>query len=144
MNQKKFFAALLFSILLILVGCQNGADNNTTKENGNTTNQGTDTAQEEEVQALTASIELLDLEDNEVDAKTVEFEEGQSLMDVLKENYEVDETDGFINGVDELVANSEEQQFISIEVNGELAVVGANELILEDGDEISLSLEVWE
>lgn len=133
MKQRKLFAALLFSILLILVGCQNGAETET--------NEGSNTSQED---VITASIELLDLEDNEVEAKTVEFEEGQSLMDVLKENFEVEEADGFINGIGDLHADSNEQQFISIEVNDEMAMVGANDLILEDGDKVTLSLEVWE
>jgi hypothetical protein len=142
MNQKKLLAAFLFSILLILVGCQNGAKDTTT-ENSTPASQGNETKQEE-VQEITATIEIFDLEDKKVESKTVELKDKQSLMEVLKENFEVDETNGFINGVGELRANSDEKQYIAIKVNGELAAVGANDLIIEDGDVVSLSLEVWE
>jgi hypothetical protein len=65
------------------------------------------------------------------------------LMNVLEENFVVQEKDGFINGVDEMVADANKKEFIAIYVNDESALKGASDLKLKDGDNVELKIETW-
>jgi urease gamma subunit len=70
--------------------------------------------------------------------------DGKTLMEVVKEVAEVQEADGFINGVNDMVADPDKKEFIGIYVNGEMAMVGANDLVVNSGDEVEFKKETWE
>lgn len=132
--RKKFFAGLFLTFVLILTGCQQDQEVNQNPGSSSSANE----------DELSVTIELVNVEDETVAEETFVIEEGQNLMEVAKENFDVTEKDGFITGIDELVADETKQEFVSISVNGEMAMVGANELVLEDEDEVTFSIEVWE
>lgn len=68
-------------------------------------------------------------------------QEGKTLMESIKSIAEVEEKDGFINGIEDMVANPDEKEFIAIYVNNEMAMVGANDLVLKSGDKVEFKLE---
>lgn len=70
--------------------------------------------------------------------------EGKTLMDEVKSVANVKEENGFITGIDNLVANPDKKEFIAIYINGEMAQVGADSLILKNGDKVEFKLEKWE
>lgn len=126
---KKVLLALFLTVSVMLVGCNDGGtDSQNTKE-------------EQKVE-LAATIEIV--KESETVSKEVSFEEGEALMDIAKSNFEVQEKDGFINGIDGMTANAENKEFISIYVNDEMASKGANDLVSNDGDKVSFKLETWE
>lgn len=76
--------------------------------------------------------------------KTVEIEAGANLLDVMKANYSIEEDGGFITAIDghaqvEESAETKAKYWL-FDVNGEPSMVGANEVELQEGDEIVWNL----
>lgn len=95
----------------------------------------------EEVVIITIST---DEGDEVISDKEVAIEDGDILMDVLKENYEIEEEGGFVNSIDGIQAEEDEQKAWMYFVNDEMAMVGAAEYELEVGDEVNFDLQAWE
>lgn len=72
--------------------------------------------------------------------KEIKAEEGLSVMDIMKENYDLQtQYDGtFISGIDDIVAD--ETNFIAFNVNGEMSMVGASDYYPVSGDSIEFKL----
>lgn len=64
---------------------------------------------------------------------------GVILLDAMKENMKIEETDGFINSINGVEQSEKENKFWVYTVNDEQVTVGANEYELLDGDQV-----VWE
>jgi len=141
----KRFLTLIFAVVLstvVLTGC-GSTNNDGTNNNGNNNNQSevnSSEVNEEVIQVIVSN----DEEDEIFSEKEIEIKEGDILLDVLNENFDIDEDGGFINGVDGVVAEEDEQKFWAIIVNGEMAEVGAGEFELSPGDEVTLDLQSWE
>lgn len=128
--------SLLITIML-LVGCSSTEENqNQTNDNSNNTEQSA-----EEKAVITIS---QDEGDTVLTEKEVSFEEGAILMDVLKENFEIEETGGMITAVDGLEADESEKKAWMYFVNDEMPMVGAAEFELSAGDKVNLDLQSWE
>lgn len=129
---KKLLTSLIVSLGLVvgLVGCVE-------KTEAPTNNQ--EQAVESEV-----TITVLDINGDSLEYHA-NFKEGQTLMEVLKDSgLNIDETDGFINRIGDIKANSDNKEFLALYVNGEMSMVGATDLILEDGDIVEFKIENWE
>lgn len=128
--------SLLITIML-LVGCSSTEENQNQKnDNSNNTEQSA-----EEKAVITIS---QDEGDTVLTEKEVSFEEGAILMDVLKENFEIEETGGMITAVDGLEADESEKKAWLYFVNDEMPMVGAAEFELSAGDKVNLDLQSWE
>ncbi|MEJ8751998.1 DUF4430 domain-containing protein [Lagierella sp. ICN-221743] len=125
--KKRFLNLLLLLVVAItFVGCKNNsnADSTTSSE-----------------YSLKATIELI--EDGESFKKeTLNFNEGEKLLDVMKRNLEVEEKDGFITSIDGHMQDEDSKKYWLYTVNGEMAEVGANQFELRDRDEVVFTLEV--
>ncbi|VTS18299.1 putative lipoprotein [Streptococcus pseudoporcinus] len=77
---------------------------------------------------------------NEVDEK-VAFQEGDTVMDVLKANYKVKEKDGFIRAIDGYQQKPNEKVYWFYKVNGKMATKAANVLKVKKGDNIYFYLD---
>ncbi|MFP7169433.1 DUF4430 domain-containing protein [Terribacillus sp. 7520-G] len=77
----------------------------------------------------------------EISSKEVSFEEGDSLMDVMKENFDVEEDAGMITSIDGHSQDEDENKYWLYTVNGEMAQVGAADLELSDGDDVAFNLQ---
>lgn len=77
----------------------------------------------------------------EISSKEVSFEEDDILLDVMKENFEIEEDAGFITSIDGHSQNKDENKYWLFTVNGEMSPVGANEVELKDGDEVVFNLQ---
>ncbi|MCP3032683.1 DUF4430 domain-containing protein [Halobacillus sp. A1] len=120
---------LMFSTAL-LVGCQEEA---------------TEGADESAAEDTTVEIEISENEGEEVISnEEYTVEEGTVLMEVMEENYEVEQEGGFINSIEGIAPEEDEQKAWIYTINGEDASVGAHEYELEDGDEINFDYQSWE
>lgn len=126
---KKLMLSLLL-VVGVIAGCSQVDEKESTVE------------QVEQVESV-VSIQVVDIDGTLIDKDAV-ISDGDVLMDVLKENFEVEETDGFINGIDTVVADADNKEFLAIYVNDEMAMVGANELELNNGDKVEIVVETWE
>ena len=83
-------------------------------------------------------IVLVDLDGTIVSDKKIEFIVGDTLDQLLKENYKnVDITDGMIMSIETFTTPSDWSTFISIYVNDEMSMVGLLDIQFEDGTKIS-------
>lgn len=74
----------------------------------------------------------------------LEIEEGLTLMEVMKENFEVEEEEGFISAINGLQAEEGESYAWLYTINGEQATVGAADYEIENGDVIEFDFQSWE
>lgn len=68
--------------------------------------------------------------------KSVEIQKGDTVLDVLEEVYPVQENDGFITEIDGISQDKDKGIYWMFDVNGKLGEKAANQLKVEDGDEI--------
>ncbi len=130
---KNYLLTLFAALTLVLAGC---ADSTTNEANQNANN--TAPAEEQQENQLTTSIKLTKEGDEVISEDTVEFEEGESLMEVMDRNFDLTTGFGgdFIVGIDGLGSEDESDYYWNISVNGESLMVGANDYTLEENDEV--------
>lgn len=74
-------------------------------------------------------------------SKEIKVEEGQNLLEIMKENYEVTAKDGFISVIEGYEQDEKEGKYWLYTINGEQATVGAADYELEDKDVIVWNLD---
>ncbi len=124
---KHFKILLLFLSLLLLGSCSEGRGNSSkapslSKEN-------------------TARI-IVKEEGNVIDKK-VTFKEGDTVMDILKDNYDIQESGGFITTIDGIQQDKKSGKYWMFDVNGKLAPKVANQIKVKDGDKIEFYQEIY-
>lgn len=133
---KKMYS-VLFAIslaLTLLTGC--GTDAQSGQAEGD---------QSEQKQEISATIILTKHDGEEkVANKEVSVESGTTLMEVMKSHFDIEESSGFINGINGISMDEEKKMAWIYTINGEEAMVGANEYELEQGDEIVFDYQSWE
>lgn len=148
---KKKMTLRLLSVLMLmmtLVACQPKTEAPKDQENLVETTVQEEVAEKQEgVEAKkTVQVTLEIKVDGEdlMPAKTIDVEEGTVLMDVMKENFEIKETDGFISEIEGQAQDPEANKWWLFDLNDEMAEVGANDLTLKAGDKITWKLAVLE
>lgn len=139
---KRNLIALLGAIMLfVFTGCAGETPVKKNTEQQTVENQST----EEESKA---TIEVSKDEGSEIlSTKEVVFSDGDVLMDVLKENYDIetDATGSLIIGIDGVKPSDDEEDKKGwiYTVNNEMASVGAKEYEIKDGDQINFDFQAW-
>ncbi|MGD6831476.1 DUF4430 domain-containing protein [Sutcliffiella halmapala] len=136
---KKFLLTLIAALTLALTGCA-------TAENNTNTNTSTDAPKEEQQEKLESTIKLTKDGEEVISEKTVEFEEGESLMEVMERNFELtlDDTKEFIVGIDGVESDTANSYFWTYMVNEEEIMVGAKEYVLKAEDVVHFDYAKWE
>lgn len=125
MKKRLLSIFLLLAVAITFVGCKNNSNTDSTTSGE---------------YSLEATIELI--EDGESFKKeTLNFNEGEKLLDVMKRNLEVVEKDGFITSIEGHAQDEDSNKYWLYTVNGEMAEVGANQFELHDRDEVVFTLE---
>ena len=88
----------------------------------------------------TATI-ILQEDGKEITKEVVSFEPGAVVFDVMDEHFEIVHQDGFITSIDGMTQDEAANKYWLYDINGEMALKGAKELALQDGDEILFKLE---
>jgi hypothetical protein len=131
-KMKNYLLTLVAALTLVLAGCADA----TNEANQNTNNSAP--AQEQQENNLSTSIKLTKEGEEVISEDTFEFEEGESLMDVMDRNFDLTTGFGgdFIVGIDGLGSEDEADYYWNISVNGESLMVGASDYTLEENDEV--------
>lgn len=133
MKKRTVFFALIFSLTLIS-GCTSkpseSSDSSSAKE----------TVASSEKIGEKASITLVD-GDKELSKKQVSFEKGQSLFDVLKETYAVEDDKGMITSIDGHPQNEKNNKYWVFTINDEQVNSGAKDVTLKKDDRVVFKLE---
>lgn len=91
------------------------------------------------------TVEYVALDGTVIKEKEIVFNEGDQLIDLIKENFDnVVFENGMILGIEDFVTDSTWNPFISIYVDGEESMVGIVDIEYTDGTVISLKLTSFE
>ena len=132
---------LVLSLSFVLYGCS-------TTETLDTSSEGIVLSEEVSSEAAETVSVTISLTDGgtviAVSEKTVEVEAGANLLAVMRENYAIEEADGFITAIDgqtqvEETAETKAKYWL-FDVNGESSMVGAADVSLQEGDVIVWNL----
>jgi hypothetical protein len=135
---------VVLSLLTLLVACGNEDSTNNAQQNQENNNTTSETNEQQEEAVITVTL-TKDKETEKLEEKEVVIEEGDILLDVMKENFDIEEKEpGYILGINGLVADESESMFWSLSVNGEMSMVGAAEVELKNGDTVNFDLQSWE
>ncbi|MEH7224236.1 DUF4430 domain-containing protein [Bacillus sp. JJ1566] len=141
---KKLIVALLS--LGLLFGCSNDKSTNDNSNNNNSNASGT-VNKEEKAEIVTVVISKNNGEEI-IEEKEIEIEAGKevTVMDVMQENFEIEtQFDGaFVASINGVAGSEADKTSWFYSVNGEEAMVGANEYKLEPEDKIEFDLHKWE
>src|SRR5690625_1392714 len=129
-------------VISLLFGCASEDNNNndqvTTNNNQEEASENnSETSQNEDLVSITIS---MDNGEEVIEEKEVPIEDGAILMDVLKEHFNIEEDSGFIQSIEGESQDEDEGKYWLYTVNGEDAMVGANEYELTHGDEVVFDL----
>lgn len=99
-------------------------------------------AQSTGVQATTVTIQVT-ANDKTTKHQAI-FEQGDSVMDVLDDYYNVEDEDGLITAIDGVSQNPSTNTYWMYKINGEMASKGAEEQLVVAGDTVEFYLETFE
>lgn len=121
---KKFFTTILaFFSLIALVACS---------------------PKTEEPTAETGHVQLIVQAEKGQTDERVEFTQGQTVLEILQANYDVEETNGMVTSIDGVAQDASKNIYWMYKVNDEMAAVGAGELEPKDGDKIEFYQEQFD
>ena len=95
--------------------------------------------QEEQFQATL----VVDFGDK-VDSQEISFEQGDTVMDILEEHFEVESEAGMVTDIDGVSQDAAANTYWMYDINDELAPKGAEEMTISEGDTITFYLETFE
>ncbi len=135
MKKKSNLILSLLMAVILMTGC------------GISETQDRTNSSEEQVESITAKDKSKEVSANvkvlvageEVEDVELAVDNGVMLLDAMKENMIIEETDGFINSINGVEQSEKDNKFWIYTANDEEATVGANEYELLDGDQV-----VWE
>ncbi|MCF1684982.1 DUF4430 domain-containing protein [Tetragenococcus halophilus] len=133
--KKKFVAGIAFFSALFIVGCSNEQDAADTSEATSQTSQ----AQEE----ITATVEIED-EDQTVDEKEIETTTDETLMEVMQDNFDIEEDSGMITTIEGIEQDEDDNMYWTYTINDEMVNTGADETTLEDNDQVVFTYDKME
>lgn len=130
---------LVFAASSVLVACGQEATQDGSAERLSESSSAVASQPAEETVAITIRVSV---EGEEVEGGNLstEVEEGSLLLDVMKENFEIEETDGFITSINGHAQDDEAGKYWLFDVNGEMGMVGANQYEVQEGDLIEWNL----
>ncbi|MED4017249.1 DUF4430 domain-containing protein [Sutcliffiella cohnii] len=137
---KKIWISLLVAISLIVTGCAADNANNT----NNNANAGVE--QNEEVSKVTIKL-VKDNGEEVISEEAFEFEAGETLLNVMEENFELTTEESsfgvMITAINGIEAGIDDYYWIYT-ANSEEVLVGAHEYELKDGDVIEFNYSKYE
>lgn len=127
--------------VLLLVGCGTDNTSETQEVENSTNNEQTESENNEENVVIVISENK---GETTITEKEVAIEEGAILLDVMKDNFEIEEKGGFINSIDGKAPAEDEEKSWMYFVNDEMGLMGVAEYELNPNDHVVFDLQAWE
>ncbi|MBL5010360.1 hypothetical protein CUZ96_0023 [Enterococcus lactis] len=105
-----------------------------------TTNTPSTSNQKEEVKTSQKATITLQENGQNFLKKEVTFKKGETLLTILKQNFEVEENDGFITSLEGRSQDEKNQTYWMFTVDGKSATTGAKEIELNNGQSVIFNL----
>jgi major membrane immunogen (membrane-anchored lipoprotein) len=141
----KFFTVIV--VLGLLVGCSNDDKPNNSKQTNATQNQENNQVSDSSESQEEVSVTIILSKDKEaevLDEKEVVIQDGDNLLKVMKDNFDVVEDGGFITSIEGLAYDEANKMTWMFSVNSEPSMVGAGDVELKDGDTVNFDYQSWE
>lgn len=84
---------------------------------------------------------IIQIEGEEIDKKVVAFQEGTVLYDIMAANFDIEAQDGFITSINQKKQDTKAKKYWLYDVNEEMAVKGAKDLVIKSGDTVLFKME---
>lgn len=147
MKKWLLYVSMVLALAFVLGACGASEEDTESTEGTNADTETTEQAETEESGEQAEQTVAITISENEgeniLTEKEVPFEEGALLLDVMKENFEIEEQEGFISSIDGVAPEEGEEKSWMYFVNDEMPSVGAAEYELQPGDEITFDLQAW-
>lgn len=132
---KKIYSTLILALLVCSLTACSTTNNSTSTKNSSETSSSKMTENQ-------ATIRIKPLEGKE-SSKKVTFTEGQTVMEVMKKNFKIEEDKGLITSIDGVSQDTNTNVYWLYKINGELASKGAAETTLSQNDEVEFYMEKY-
>lgn len=130
---KKFVLLLsIFLGLFMISGCQSSQ----TKEQQSST-------QATSQQVKSSAVIKLIADEKTITSKTIDYQNGESLLAVLKQNFAIKEKNGFITSIDDHNQDESNNKYWTFTINGNMSEKGAADTKLENKDKVVFTLGVY-
>lgn len=132
MHKLKAKCFIMFAIVLLLVGCSNASKELDTSDRNI----------EEKIHISIALSKNHGLE--AIEEKSITTNKNSNLMEIMQENFEIEEDNGFIQSINGLATDYDAETGWIYYVNDEMAIVGAEDLTLSENDYVRFDYQAWE
>ena len=130
---KKYTSMLALGLTLVSLAACSTSNNSTTSSSSST-------ASSSKTEELKASFVIIESGDKQT-KKEVSFTKDQTIMDVMKKEFKIEESNGIITSIDGVSQDEATKTYWMYKVNGEMAPKLAGETKLAAGDTVEFYLE---
>jgi hypothetical protein len=135
--------AAIFAVVLLLAGCGTAEENGDDIAVDDSEDTGSQDAAEQNGDTILVTISIDDGSEY-VDEKEIPIEEGENLMDIMKQNFYVEEEEGTITSIERVSAEEGEAKGWRFFIDGEMSTVDAGDYKPSPGEEIIFDFQSLE
>lgn len=131
---------MLFTLGFILTGCADTEGNALNSAETQSNIEISSSIKNENAISVTISV----MEDGELiedGTKSLELEEGTTLLEAMKANFDIEEDNDFITSINGQEQDNKANKYWLFDINGEESMVGAADVELQEDDFVEFNLE---
>ncbi|UJF15325.1 DUF4430 domain-containing protein [Jeotgalibaca sp. MA1X17-3] len=131
---------ILFAAGFILTGCADAGNNAANSAETQSNIEISSSIKNENAISVTISV----MEDGKLiedGTKSLELEEGTTLLEAMKANFDIEEDNDFITSINGQEQDNEANKYWLFDINGEESMVGAADVELQEDDFVEFNLE---
>lgn len=132
---------VIFSLLWLAGIGVSGCSEATTQTTTTGSNQATASSVVKQQTAEISFVNKTDAQPEQIPAKTVSFKEGTSLMEIMKENFDLVEDKGMITSIEGLAQDEAAGYYWTYTINDEMVNTGAKDTSLTEKDRVVFTYE---
>lgn len=132
---------VIFSLLWLAGIGLSGCSEATTQTTTTGSNQATASSVVKQQTAEISFVNKTDAQPEQIQAKTVSFKEGTSLMEIMKENFDLVEDKGMITSIEGLAQDEAAGYYWTYTINDEMVKTGAKDTSLTEKDRVVFTYE---
>ncbi|MUN92737.1 DUF4430 domain-containing protein [Enterococcus gallinarum] len=132
---------VIFSLLWLAGIGLSGCSEVTTQTTTTGSNQATASSVVKQQTAEISFVNKTDAQPEQIPSKTVSFKEGTSLMEIMKENFDLVEDKGMITSIEGLAQDEAAGYYWTYTINDEMVNTGAKDTSLTEKDRVVFTYE---
>lgn len=127
-NWFRMLAIMMLALVLALTGCSENKNSGQTEDIAASQQQ-----KDQEEQHIVVKIQ-----DGKkvISEKEIKIEKGDNLLDIMKENFKIEEEDNFVTSIDGVAQDEKKGKYWVFEINGKAVNEGAHLTEVKNNDEV--------